>query len=178
MKLTYGPGGWVRVEDQLHVAYLRFADDRTVADMVIEGGSRGVSPSALRSIPLRRYIAAALARPDLLFGWGMYEAPGVQPFKTSVRDSLMAAGGVFGFASRALMSPRARVTLAPPVDVALTDAFLRDVAAAYLDAVRHDERPNIALAGQSGHPRRTVERWVYLARKRGFLPPARAGRDG
>jgi hypothetical protein len=37
------------------------------------------------------------------------------------------------------------------------------------------DRPNVALAEQTGHPRRSVERWVYLARKAGHLPPTNPG---
>lgn len=172
MKVTYGPGGWARIEDATYVIYLRFSEDQSLADLVIEGGSRGISPRLVRSMPLGRYVAAALSRRDLLFGWGMFHSPEAAAFASRVHDGLTGEEGVFGFASQALSRPRKRIRLAPPAEIALSDAFLRDVAAAYLDAVRHGERPNIALANQSGHPKRTVERWVYRARQKGFLPPA------
>ncbi len=78
------------------------------------------------------------------------------------------------------------VTLAPPTD-GLTPAFLRQVAEAYRSALARGERPLKALTMQVGgdkfadtpygeHPyRRIVERWVYLSRKAGYLPPTTRG---
>ena len=70
-----------------------------------------------------------------------------------------------------------RLTPASPAD-GLTDEFLGQVAAAYRAAVARGERPNKALAEQSGYPPRTAERWVYLARKKGLLAPTRPGSVG
>lgn len=61
-----------------------------------------------------------------------------------------------------------------PLD-GLTDEFMGDLSRAYHAAVGRGERPNRAiyesLDGQ--YPIRTIERWVYLARQRGIMPPAR-----
>lgn len=66
-----------------------------------------------------------------------------------------------------------------PVD-GLTDGFLRDVARAYSAAVARGERPNAAIAGDLGPgvPLRTVQRWVYEARRRGIMAPGRKGAAG
>ena len=66
---------------------------------------------------------------------------------------------------------------AGPEDTGLTDEFLEDVSHAYRAAVARGERPNRALAEQlgDGYSKRTVERWVYLARQRGLLASSRKG---
>lgn len=60
----------------------------------------------------------------------------------------------------------------------ITDDFLKDVAAQYRWVSASGELPGPAMAEQTGAPVRTVQRWVYEARKRGFLPPGRPGRAG
>jgi hypothetical protein len=61
----------------------------------------------------------------------------------------------------------------------LDDIFLRHVADAYADAIRHGARsPAAALATQAVVPVRTVHRWIYLARKAGHLSPGSQGRIG
>jgi hypothetical protein len=54
----------------------------------------------------------------------------------------------------------------------LTDAFLGDVARAYRASVARRMPPAKTLAALAGVDRRTVESWVYKARKRGIMPPA------
>ncbi len=65
-----------------------------------------------------------------------------------------------------------------PVKDGLTDRFLANVARAYAAAVARGERPNVAMAAQTGYPIRSVERWVYTARQRGIMPRGRRGRQG
>lgn len=60
----------------------------------------------------------------------------------------------------------------------ITDDFLRDVADAYVWFTDAKQSPAPAIAESAGVPVRTVHRWVYEARKRGILPPARSGRAG
>lgn len=60
----------------------------------------------------------------------------------------------------------------------LTDDFLQDVARAYAAAVARAERPNVAMAGQTGYPLKSVQRWVYTARQRGIMPRGSKGRPG
>lgn len=54
----------------------------------------------------------------------------------------------------------------------LTDEFLVDVARAYRAAVEQRLSPAKTLAEVAGVERRTVESWVYKARKRGLMAPA------
>lgn len=60
----------------------------------------------------------------------------------------------------------------------LTDDFLRDVKRAYDSALLRGERPNAAIAEQTGYAKKSVERWVSKARDRGIMPRGRQGRAG
>lgn len=60
----------------------------------------------------------------------------------------------------------------------LTDEFLYEVARAYTAAVARGERPNKAIAEQTGYPVKTAQRWVYTARLRGIMPRGRKGAAG
>lgn len=60
----------------------------------------------------------------------------------------------------------------------LTDEFLADVADAYRWLTRAKRAPAPAIADMAKVPVRTVHRWIYEARKRDILPPARQGRAG
>jgi hypothetical protein len=65
----------------------------------------------------------------------------------------------------------------PPGPDGLSDEFLDQVRRAYVAATYRGEPPNKTLAVDVGHGAkhtRSVERWVYEARKRGIMPPARA----
>jgi hypothetical protein len=76
---------------------------------------------------------------------------------------------------RRLQAEPEPIILAHPVN-GLTDAFLQDVAAAHRAALgqgRTDPAVAIAEALGEGAQVRTVHSWIYKARKRGFLPPAR-----
>jgi hypothetical protein len=58
------------------------------------------------------------------------------------------------------------------------DAFYRQVAEAYRDAVQDTSKVAKVLAEEAHVPVGTVHRWILEARRRGFLPPARQGRAG
>ncbi|GAA3089525.1 hypothetical protein GCM10010530_14090 [Kribbella aluminosa] len=66
---------------------------------------------------------------------------------------------------------------AGPAD-GLTDEFLREVARAYSAAILRGERPNVAIAEQTGYPLKSVQRWVYTARLRRIMPRGQQGRAG
>lgn len=167
VRVTYSMRGWVRVEDPnvLGTATLGLLIDRCgrITDLYIDGGTREITAPMLRRLPLARYRAQALARPDLLHAVSYPDDPVGPSFE-----------GVFPDDAVRVAARRGRFKLAPPT-LGLTDDFLRDVARAYNDAVGTGDRPNVALAEQTGHPRRSVERWVYLARKAGHLPPTNPG---
>jgi hypothetical protein len=74
--------------------------------------------------------------------------------------------------------PDLRLRHGPGTD-GLSDAFLEQVAAAYYSALRRGERPNVTLANDSGQNVKTVQRWIYTARKRGVMdPPPKKGTAG
>jgi hypothetical protein len=63
---------------------------------------------------------------------------------------------------------KSRKTLKHP-NGALTETFMKDLSAYYLDALTRNERPLVAIAASTGAPHNTVARWVLKARKEGFL---------
>ncbi len=74
----------------------------------------------------------------------------------------------------------ARLPRIQPPKGRLTDEFLGEVAEAYRWATESQKAPAPAIAevAESEVSVRTVHRWIYEARKRGILPPARVGRAG
>ncbi|MET8862295.1 helix-turn-helix domain-containing protein [Nonomuraea sp. NPDC004580] len=74
--------------------------------------------------------------------------------------------------------PPGRVPHLKPPEGRLTDEFLSDVAETYRWVTSTKYPPAPAIAEMTKVPVRTVHRWIYEARKRGILPPARPGRAG
>ena len=62
----------------------------------------------------------------------------------------------------------------PPGPDGLSDEFLARVGRAYVAASLRGEPPNKTIAADVHTSPRSVERWVYEARRRGVMPPARA----
>lgn len=75
-------------------------------------------------------------------------------------------------------TPPGKVPQITPPAGRITDDFLSDVAEAYRWFTEAKKAPAPAISELSGAPVRTVHRWIYEARKRGILPPARTGRAG
>ena len=170
--LIRGSGGWVFF-DELETGgdlYTRLVDGRIVEIYLTKNGEE-VTPADLRRLPLSRVRAQALSRPDLL------RAGELKPDPPDVNATVRTAFPETWI--KAKPQKRPPVTLRPDSpEGGLTDTFLRDVAAAYRDAVGRGLRPNKALAEQTQSARRTVEKWVYLARKKGLLEPTRPGSVG
>lgn len=74
--------------------------------------------------------------------------------------------------------PRRPMPQVKPPEGRLTNEFLEDVADAYRWFTDARKAPAPAISEAANVPVRTVHRWIYEARKRGILPPARAGRAG
>lgn len=74
--------------------------------------------------------------------------------------------------------PAGRIPQIKPPQGRLTDEFLTDVAEAYRWFTDAKKAPAPAISELTKVPVRTVHRWIYEARKRDILPPARAGRAG
>jgi hypothetical protein len=166
---VYGRAGWVRFAEEAGLAgfelHLRIDDRGRITDLYVDGGNREITAPLLRRLPLGRYRAQALTRPDLMIAMLDAPDPGVRELVRSAYPDEPA---------RAHRRATQRFRLSAPAGGLSTD-FLRDVARAYTDAVAAGERPNIALSEQSGVPKRTVEGWVYLARKGGLLPATNRG---
>ncbi|MEV6116646.1 hypothetical protein AB0L59_30265 [Streptomyces sp. NPDC052109] len=77
-----------------------------------------------------------------------------------------------------LVTDEGRLPEIKPPQGRISDEFLQDVADAYRKLTDMSKPPAPAIAELSGAPVRTVHRWIYEARKRGILPPARPGRAG
>lgn len=138
--------------------YFRLSNDGRVTELFIDGGDHEITPAQLRRLPLARLKAQAKTRTDLWLGMSTLNGAPDPGIREQVERAFPDSG----------RHRPVRVKLKPPLD-GLTDDFLKQVGKAYQSAVAHGEKPNIALAEQTGHPRRTVERWVYLARKGGHL---------
>lgn len=171
--LVYGPAGWVRFDagdaGTAGPVYARVNGAGRVVGLVVgaEGGSE-ITAGQLRRLPLARLAALVNARPDLLLAQS--DAPDPEVLERLDREFPARR-------HRPTFDPDAR--LEPPGRNGLDDAFLRQVAAAYTAAVARGERPNRSLAKQVGHAStRTVESWVYISRKRGFLAKGRPGAAG
>ena len=195
--LGYGNGGWVRLDQGWLPGplYLRFAASAEgrwqVREMYLDGDSRPIEAADLRGLPLAAIETVALAGSgdSVIASKARLPGPDLSTLASYYATSFGTAEHWVAESLRAqlpdgarLRVPRARparpakrpdtARLSPP-DHGLTDEFLRHVAAAYIAAVETGRSPAPELAAQSGRPVRTIHRWVYLARKRGLLPPGR-----
>ena len=194
--VAYGNGGWVRVErdGMPGVLYLRLvqADGRwQVREMYLEcGEGEEIRARDLRELPLAAIVALALshrehlrpdtAGPDL----GTLASNYAEGFGRKVTHWVAESMRDPTENRKLRKRPPGRLAEAPRVPPLerpdrIDDAFLRHVADAYADAIRHGAKsPAAALAAQAIVPVRTVHRWIYLARKAGHLPPGSQGRIG
>lgn len=198
MRIHQGNGGWFEAEGDLGLpgrVYFRVQlvdDTLRITEIYLDG--RGEPLQSLARFPLRalEQLASQASRPRLqvagpdLSRLATYFASTFGRAQHWVADSWRAQYADSGVPQAPMMARRgrrdsageaeAKVELAPPED-GLTDLFLSDLARAYEQAVRLRRPPASAIAEATGYPRRTVESWIYKARKRGIMPPAsRKGR--
>lgn len=88
--------------------------------------------------------------------------------KASYQDAVEASLGTTGEPREPLSRP----------DGTDPEAFAKQVARAYNEAIVTSPSPAKLLAEEAGVPVTTVHRWIREARRRGALPPARKGRAG
>lgn len=152
--------------------YVRLDDLGRVVELYMTKNGEEITPADLRRLPLVRMRAQARGRPDL---WVMADSD--PDLRADVHGEVRRAFPPSWIKDSPRQAPPFELSPSSP-EAGLTDAFLQDVATAYRDAVSRGLRPNIALAQQTQHEKRTVEKWVYLARKKGFLEPTRPGSVG
>lgn len=201
MRVSAGNGGWFRVDDVDGLpgpVYVRFApvDGRVrITELYIDGRGNPVQAGALRRLPIAAWESEMAGEwESLVADVPMVLVPGpdlsrlASHFATTfgpaskadhwIAESMRAQLGDGG-ARQAPMGkdpdpveqePEPVVLTAP--QHGLTDDFLGDVARAYEAAVHQRRPPASALAEAAGVERRTVESWIYKARKRGIMRPA------
>ncbi len=177
-----GDGDWTRFEDEPHVpgvVYVRLGDGG-FSEMYVKMTDRPIKASDLRRLPLAQMYAMTASRWDIRLMLADYPDVQVPPEIDGVLEVAFPAG------PKGQADVDSTAVLKPPSN-GLTSDFLRQVAAAYQAALARGERPLKSLAEQVGgklpegapasaHPhRRIVERWVYLSRKAGHLPPTTRG---
>ncbi len=75
--------------------------------------------------------------------------------------------------------PRRRSLRLPiPTSKRFPDSFYERLAVLYLEAAGQGDSPVMDLAEANDRPYKTVAAWVREARRRGMLPPGRAGKAG
>lgn len=170
-----GGGRWAfsdELDDDAEV-YIRLDEQGRIVELYLTKNGAEITPADLRRVPLTRLRAEARGRPDT---WLMMQSdPDLQG--ADVRAEVRRAFPWNWVPDKPQRREPFELSPSSP-EGGLTDAFLQDVAAAYRDAVARGLRPNKALAEQTQHEKRTVEKWVYLARKKGFLEPTRPGSVG
>ena len=199
---SYGHAGWVRFDgsDWPGPICIRFTerDGRlVVAELYLDGRGTPIRSSDMRNLDLSRLEAMAASEwerqgkpylnepgPDLrrlashYATWATNAEHWVkESFLAQIKDSGVpqARMGRDRRLPPHLSEPR------PPLRApthGLTDDFLREVATAYLAAVRHRSPPAVALSKEAGVDPRTVHSWVAKARRRGIMPPGSQGKVG
>jgi hypothetical protein len=196
----YVPTNWVRLIDPrvpglVWLQLYRGADGRvSVSGLVVDqnprfgvGGYSALTPEILRAVDIASVELEANALGDqigdldpLATEWLPKGLPEGEPFP----DPVQLLVQTFLHRKRQSKSPRNRVRLTsqPRYETVgkgrITDEYLEKVALAYLDAVRRHLKPAPTLAKDVGVSVHTIHKWIKEARKRGMLPPGRAGRVG
>jgi hypothetical protein len=203
-----GYGGWVlyRSTDLPCPVFIRFADveARLVpVDLFIENDD-GIDVNLLRRIPLGRLESwantgktakairddlAAQPGPDLrtavrFFRHGLgpaYEptaSPNEWPLLMLLAQYDDVDGPVMELPRLATVTRDHSAALPTPKSRPYPDSFYRHVAEVYGRLIEVGKKPAPAISEANNVPITTAHRWVREARRRGFLPPARAGRAG
>jgi hypothetical protein len=154
---------------------------RVVATLLING--EAVNAATLRTIPVSR-IEAMLNQHGIGERLATDQAPGSQ-WQSSWREEFEqinhALDRYLSDSSPPSSPPAgaepAREPLSRP-DGSDPEGFYRRVAETYSAIVQHTSRPAKVMAEEAGVPVASVHRWIFEARRRGLLPPARQGRAG
>ncbi|MFD6972196.1 hypothetical protein [Streptomyces sp. NPDC059949] len=194
--IDFRPWGWTRIkqQDDGPTVYVQFQLAGTpgherfdMRSVVMQGGEdEPLSGRVWRRIPfsvVENLLARTNARdmltrdcdvpaPSLETLAQFFEATGDLPSWTYTTTSDTVVSNELGG------DPPGKFPRVTAPEGRLTDDFLKEVADAYRWFTAAKQAPAPAIAQMASVPVRTVHRWVYEARKRDILPPARSGRAG
>ncbi|MCB0902522.1 MAG: hypothetical protein KDB83_10515 [Actinobacteria bacterium] len=175
--ISFDAGGWTEIDDDtapgtVAVRWKVSDNGRLVPDevRVIADDGHDLKPQHLARIRWNDYeVAVNDNREQLLAHWDE-QVPA---------DYLTRSARARRVERQRIESDPFRLTRGPGDD-GLDEAFMQNLAHAYRAALSRGERPNVAIfeSLDGMYPKRTIERWVLLARSRGYLPPARKGVAG
>ena len=195
MQINYGFKSWVQLQDDdlPGVVYAGVDDvdgQPRIVQLYIDGRGEPIQAGALRRFPLAalEQVVANMTGDDY---HGRHCPTCSAPLKRDERRA-KSAGREEAITDWVVLERMARLGKIPqtkmprdrwasqqpePIRLSapengLTDEFLQDVARAYNAAIEQRLSPATTLAEVAGVNRRTVESWVYKARKRGIMPPA------
>lgn len=133
-----------------------------------------VDSSVTKSIPIAR-IESYLNIPDLrqFIAEGVAAAP--DPLTPVLTQMFGPPEDERARQPRPARKPREPLTRPDGSD---PEGFYRRVAEAYSELLAQTSAPAPLMAAEANVPVPTVHRWVFEARRRGVLPPARKGRAG
>ncbi|MGN6600695.1 MAG: terminase gpP N-terminus-related DNA-binding protein [Actinomycetes bacterium] len=207
MEITTGRSGWVRFRRERDaVVFLRLGlrDGRRLVlrEVYVDGRDDALDTADLRKLPLGEMVAAVGANPDLfqtlksdmdlpgpdLSTLASYFASRTYGEGHWVADSFLAQMPDDQRPDDVRKVRRAREgklevhDTRPPIRIPegrnLSDDFLLDVAGVYAWCIRHGAPYGKTIAEMVGVDQRTVQAWVYKARKRGLMPLTSQGRVG
>lgn len=202
MRIGYGNGGWVRVDDPdlpgpLYLRYDSGAGRPVLTEMYLDGRGHEIATGTVRNLDLTG-LTALVAQGMVDWVHRSSRHPGVNLstlasyYATTFtrkathwvadawRSEAPAFFGVKPVPRKPDPEPVPEEVAPPPVERpnGLTDDFLRSVAENYVWAIRCRQRPAPTIAEQTGYSVRTVHAWIRKARAQGILPPAKQGRVG
>lgn len=149
------------------------ADGRWEVDELYLGpAEKPVLTDDLRRVPLGQ-IEAFANRPDV----SAELLAGIQGPERSLEAASTAEEAIPPLGARRQGSARARLRV-PTTRNQYGDPFYEQVAAVYLSLVERRVPPAPEIARANDVPLSTARRWVKESRRRGFLPPGRAGKVG
>lgn len=175
LELQAGPAGWVaafvlRDGGLAEVVFLRLAPGGDDGIWAPEGTLYvpSLTPEKLRTIPLRRILAAVAASEALRNDLGArLDEPTPEPGP---------AGFLEPFSGLVHPEPPPLGVLKRPPGRRLTDDFYAAVAEKYRTATTRGLNPRAAIAEAAGTSTDVAGRWVREARKRRYLPPTTPGK--
>jgi hypothetical protein len=173
MTLLDGPGGWVqadiRRDGEIERVWLRLQLDRP-GNWQLQGALYvdGLTPENVRTLPLRRILAAVAASPHLR-----------RELTARLDQSTSDPGsGEFRKSFSGFVHPEPALKLERPAGYRLSDDFYGAVAEAYRTALARGLNPRPAIAEAADVSTDVAGRWVREARKRGLLPATTPGKVG